>query len=431
MQNNRREIIKKEVVDLGEYIFKNPELGYKEFNTSKVICEKLQKYNIEYTDGLAITGIKATLDTGKEGPNIALLCELDSVPNKNHQYLGKDDYCAHNCGHYAQVGVMLGTFLELKELDYIKDFAGKITFIATPAEEYCDFEYREELIKQNKIKYIVGKQEMIHQGLFDDIDLVLSVHSRIKDQYIAELESTLNGFISKKITYKGVSSHAGVQPHEGINALSAANVALNAIGYLRETFREEDAVRVHYMITNGGTSANVIPDNVEIEMYVRAKTLDAIQIVNNKIDNALKAGALAIGCSVEIENRGGNLPLEQDKTTNDLVRRNILKFIDEDQIISNVHSFASADSGDLSQIVPLIQIGIAGFEGKFHGDDFRTYDTSLAYDFPIDYLIETVKDLMSNNAYEARKILKNQKTRITKEEYLQILNSINDKITFN
>ena len=388
------EIIKKEVIDLSEYIFKNPELGYKEFETSKLICSKLEQYNIEYKKELAITGIKATLDTGKEGPNIALLCELDSVPNTNHKYVGKKDDCAHNCGHYAQIGVMLGTFLGLKELNHIKELAGKITFIATSAEEYCNFDYRSKLIEDKKITYMAGKQEMISLGLFDDIDMVLSVHSRIKDEYQAELDSTLNGFISKKITYRGVGAHAGVQPHEGINALNAANVALGAIGYLRETFREEDAIRVHYIVSNGGTSANVIPDCVEIEMYVRAKTLETIQIVDEKIDNALKAGALAIGCSVDIENRGGCLPVEQDKNINKFIKKNMLKFISEDKIISNVHSFASADSGDLSQIIPMVQIGISGFEGRFHGDDFRTYDTKLAYELPIDYLIETVKDLL-------------------------------------
>ncbi|MDU2198391.1 MAG: hypothetical protein E7E21_08265 [Peptostreptococcaceae bacterium] len=172
MDNLLLDSLKKEMINLSEEIFKNPELGFKEFETNKLICEKLEKYKINYINDIAITGIKATIDSKKEGPHIALLCELDSVPSTEHKYLGKRDNCAHSCGHYAQVGMMLGTFLALKESNIIDELGGKVSFIATPAEEYCDFDYRENLVKENKLSYISGKQEMIKLNTFKDIDLV-------------------------------------------------------------------------------------------------------------------------------------------------------------------------------------------------------------------------------------------------------------------
>ena len=73
--------IKNEMINLGENIFENPELGFKEFETNKLICKIFDKYDIAYKSDIAITGIKATLDSGKKGPHIGLLCEIDSVPS--------------------------------------------------------------------------------------------------------------------------------------------------------------------------------------------------------------------------------------------------------------------------------------------------------------------------------------------------------------
>ena len=426
MDNLILDSIKKEMISLSEEIFKNPELGFKEFETNKLICEKLEKYNINYINNIAITGIKATIDSKKDGPHIALLCELDSVPSSEHTYLGKKDNCAHSCGHYAQVGMMLGTFLLLKESNIIEELGGKVSFIATPAEEYCDFNYRENLVKENKISYISGKQEMIKLNTFNDIDLVLSAHAMPPGTgHFAEVNSSLNGFLGKKITFRGVSAHAGLNPSDGINALNAANLALSAIAYLRETFKEEDAIRVHYIISNGGTSVNSVADKVTIDMYIRAKTLDAIIDVNKKVDRAIRGGALSIGAEVEITNTGGYLPLTQDENLTKVVKNNILKFMNEDKILSDCHSFASGDIGDLSYLLPTVQIGVSGFTGRIHGNDFRTEDTHIAYELPITYFTETVKDLLKDNGKLTKEILSNYKQRLTFDQYIKLLNDTN------
>lgn len=432
MDNSLFNSLKKEMIDLSEEIFKNPELGFKEFETNKLICEKLDKYKINYINDIAITGIKATIDSKKEGPHIALLCELDSVPSTEHKYLGKKDNCAHSCGHYAQVGMMLGTFIALKESNIIEKLGGKLSFVATPAEEYCDFDYRENLVRENKISYISGKQEMIKMNTFNDIDLVLSAHAMPPGtRYLSEVNSSLNGFLGKKITFKGVSAHAGLNPCDGINALNAANVALNAIAYLRETFKEEDAIRVHYVISDGGMSVNSVPDKVTIDMYIRAKTLEAIMNVNKKVDRAFRGGALALGAEVEITNTGGYLPLIQDKNLTNVVKDNMLKFMDEDKILSDCHSFASGDIGDLSYLLPTVQIGVSGFAGRVHGNDFRTENTRIAYELPIEYFTETVKDLLNDNAKRTKEILSNYKQKLTFDQYINLLNNTNETSRYN
>src|SRR5437016_4332817 len=106
--------------------------------------------------------------------------------------------------------------------------------------------------------------------------------------------------------------HAGGAPHAGVNALYAANVALLAINAVRETFRDEDTVRVHPILTHGGSQVNVIPAEARLETYVRGRTLEAIRDASVRVDRALRAGALALGATVEIETLPGYLPLRCD-----------------------------------------------------------------------------------------------------------------------
>lgn len=420
--------VKDEAINLGEEIFRNPELGFKEKNTVKEIKKLLNKYNLNYTDNLAITGLKATLDSGKPGPHIGLVCELDAVPTLNHAYCNKEDNAAHSCAHHGQVAVMVGLFIAINESNILKDLCGKISLIATPAEEYCDFTYRKELVAEGKLKYMSGKQEMIFQGVFDDIDMVLSCHTMGTGiPYDMEVNSSLNGFLGKRATFKGQAAHAGAFPSEGINALNAATLSMSAMNFLRETFKEEDAIRLHFILTEGGTSVNTVPERAVIDMYIRGKTLEAILDVNKKVDRALRAGALAIGCELEISNEPGYLPLTQDLNLSKLVEETAKEFISEERILRNCHSFASGDIGDLSQLIPTIQVGVGGYQGRIHGHDFKTKDFEVAYITPMYYLGESVIKLLENDGKKALEIKNNYKPLVNKAQYLELLDKSNEK----
>src|SRR5207247_8806057 len=124
----------------------------------------------------------------------------------------------------------------------------------------------------------------------------------------------------KTARYAGRAAHAGSAPHMGINALYAAQVGLMAINCLRETFRDDDAIRVHPILTHGGSQVNVIPGEARLESYVRGKTIEGIRDASAKVDRALKAGALALGARVEIDTWPGHLPLQRDRTMAEIVR---------------------------------------------------------------------------------------------------------------
>ncbi|MDA8219592.1 MAG: peptidase dimerization domain-containing protein [Dehalococcoidales bacterium] len=136
-----------------------------------------------------------------------------------------------------------------------------------------------------------------------------------------------NGCFAKVVEYLGRAAHAGGAPDKGVNALSAAAIALAAVNAQRETFRDQDTVRVHPIITKGGDLVNVIPADVRLETFVRGRTLEAIRDANRKVDRCLRAGALAMGAKVRITTLPGYLPCHCDPYLGSLFKQNAVKAV--------------------------------------------------------------------------------------------------------
>ena len=414
------------MIEMSEDIYRHPELGFKEFRSRGKAIEALDKAGIPHQDA-AYTGITACLDSGKPGPNIGLIAEFDAVPTLGHPYANEGDYAAHTCGHYAQLGVMMSLFLAIKESGMLEDLCGKVTLLVTPGEEFCDMDYRKSLIAEGKLHHPSGKQEMIATGVFDDIDIMLSCHAMGLDmtRYHAEIGAGLNGFIQKRAIFTGKAAHAGANPEDGINALNAANLAMTGINFLRETFRADDAIRVHFIMQEGGQTVNTIPSRTQLEMYVRAKTVKAILETNRKVDRALRAGAFAIGCDLEIQDTPGYFPLHQDENLTELVKKHILDYMEPELIAQGTHGFASGDMGDISLMWPTVEIGVAGFSGSTHGKDFKTADPEQAYCVPAYYFADTVEELLADNGAAAWKIKEAFQPVMSRKDYLDTLDSLN------
>jgi amidohydrolase len=419
IDNNREKIEK-----IGTYLYDNPELGFKELKCHKLITDLYKSLNIDFEDNLAITGTKATLIGKSSNINIALLGEMDAVYNPNHIKTAKDG-ASHCCGHNAQIAIMLGVFMAFFNSEIYKKLNGNITFISTPAEELLDLNYREKLIAANKIEYYSGKQNMIKDGIFDNIDLVLSSHAAANPNKFIELNVDLAGFIIKKVKFIGKPAHSGLAPHEGINALSAANLSITAINSIRETFKDTDNVRISPIIKDNTLAINVVPEKVEMESYVRASTIDAILDTGKKFDRCIKGASYAIGAKYEIENVIGYLPFYQTKEINDLIYDNSMKFINKDQIKWGEMIAASGDVGDVSTLCPTIQMGFGGFKGMLHGNDFSVADKDAAYIIPAKILACTIVDLLFDEQPLANKIRKNYTPDFkSKDEYVKLLESL-------
>jgi metal-dependent amidase/aminoacylase/carboxypeptidase family protein len=188
---------------------------------------------------------------------------------------------------------------------------------------------------------------------------------------------------------------------------------------VRETFRDEDTIRVHPIITHGGSQVNVIPAEVRLETYVRGKSIEAIADANVKVDRALRAGALALGAAVEIETLPGYMPMRCDPTLAERYRAIAADLVGADNIGTIGHRTGSTDMGDLSQVMPILHPYIGGASGTSHGADFAIADPTLIYVTNAKFLASMAVDLLAEGAAGAREVLARAKPPMTREGYLE------------
>lgn len=410
------------IINLGREIYKTPELGYKEFQTQKKVEEAFEQAGFEVEKNLAYTGCRATLGK-KDGPKAGVIGELDCIMCADHPD-SQNGGNVHACGHNVQIANLYGCALGLKESGALEELGGSVDFLAVPAEECVDYDYRNNLIRQGEIRFFGGKQELVRRGKLDDTDLFLQCHMmEMPEGKRCTVDTDCNGFMTKTVRFIGRAAHAGFAPHEGINALGMAQLALNNINAVRETFRDEDKVRVSAVLTEGGELVNVVPSVAGMQIMVRGFTVEAILDASAKVDRALKAGALALGGSVEIQNRMGYLPMQTDRNLSALYRKNMIQYggAKEDSFVEEYKTAGSTDLGDLSQMKPCMHIWTEGITGGLHSKDYRMGDPVKAYLQPAKMLALTLIDLLYGDAKEAKRVIEEYRPVYTKAEYLRLL----------
>jgi amidohydrolase len=414
---------------LARQIFANPELGFKEHHTAGLVHDWFDKLGLAHRDGIALTGTRADIEGGQPGPTVAVLGELDSLLCWEHPDRDMRTGAVHACGHNAQVAMMLGAGLALKEV--APHLSGRIALMAVPAEEYVELEERLKFREQGQLEFLGGKAEMVRLGAFDDVDLAMMTHAtaRPEDGDMA-VGGTNNGMVAKFVRFLGLTSHAGGAPDKGINALSAARVALAGIDAMRETFRDEDHIRVHPIVSRGGDVVNAIPADVRVEMFCRGATVEAIELAHRKVDRALKAGALALGGAVEITTLPGYLPLFHDPILVSLFRANAADIVGAANVRDKGHGGGSTDMGDISHILPTVHPYAGGASGAGHGADYRIEDYTRAVANPAKVMAMTVIDLLADGAQQARRVQAEFKPRMTRSEYLAYLRRLSTTTLF-
>lgn len=407
---------KDEIFALGDELFNTPELGFKEFKTKEIIIDYLNKHNLKVTDTYLQTGFSVSIGQGK--PHIGLIAELDAIPTLGHPCANKEDNAAHACGHSTQVTIMLAALDCLA--NNVKDLSGTVTLFFTPAEEFTDMQYRQQLIDQGVIAYASGKQNMLVEHKFDDCDLLIHLHgSGQYHGYHFSIGGTLAGFIYKKITFKGKAAHAAVSPDQGKNALNMCNLFISGLNMLRETFCEKDTVRVHGIITNGGQTVNSIPEEIVYECYVRSSNPEFLQQLSKEVSDCAHHCALALGGEAIVSDTPGYLPLNQSKEINEVIEKNCLQFSDE--IKHGEVSVAAGDVGDISVFKPIVQYGYTGFTGVMHGKDLFVSDKQEVYLTQAKIISDSVYDFLSNPEL-VKKVVDNYKPSMTYQQYLDYLN---------
>lgn len=377
------------LIQLGRKLWETAEPGFFEIKTEKILRKEFIEAGYKIEQFGSFPGFAATIDGKYKTKKIALISDLDALPLPG----SKDDRYIHSCGHHVQMTALAGTAGALMKDN--PELLRDMVFMAIPAEEYIDFGRRKLLRKEGKISFLSGKLELIHRGVFTNLKVIVSMHSAAftGPRYISSVRA-MSGFKVMHFTFTGVASHAGAAPHRGINAQNAASLFLQACAFLRESFDEKKHVRIHPILKLAGNqSVNLIPDYAFVETYVRAADTETIDKTVNKLQNAAKGCARAIGARVEIEQLPGYAPFNADMILHTLLKEtaeeNSIPFIDES------YGSASSDVGDISMIKPTIMLGLPGVNGKFHNPDFRVTDEKAAYVFPSEFLVKYLKKLCS------------------------------------
>lgn len=413
------DVHKDQIIAFAEDIAAHPEPGYEEFCTAGKTAEVLKNLGYKVTEHLARTGVKGTKSI-KEGPSLTVIGELDAIGCHSHPNANPVTGVAHACGHHAQMVAMIGCAIAMADPDVQKCLAGTVNFLAVPAEEYIDADKRARLKKEG-IEFCCGKSEMIRTGVFDDTDIALTTHVHMvpveEDFYLGN--PACNGYSAERVTVRGKAAHGAIDPWNGVNALSITTSAIQMMGLMRETFREEDHVRLHNVIRKAGDVINSVPDEAIVETKVRAASLDKICEITDMVNRAYAGSAYAFGGKIEMEKLQGYMPIIPRAADNALIEAADDLGLNYRTVQKGDFNNACTDVGDLSHIVPVVNFTFKGFEGKLHGADFKITDPEKAYILPAKLLALTVYKLLKNGGQEAKKITKSYTPVFNKESYIQ------------
>lgn len=259
---NKAQAIKSYIVDIRRTIHRHPELGYQEFNTAKLVAEQLNALGVSFQSGLAKTGVVAELARGP-GPTILVRADMDALPIQEHS--GVDFQSAipgvmHACGHDTHTAMLLGAIKLLSN----ETFNGTLRFLFQPAEEgnYDD---------PNGFS---GAQRMIAEGVLNGIDAAIGLH-QMPTMPTGTIAITTGSVMAAadffEITIIGKSTHAGVSPEAGIDAVViAAELILSLQTIVSRQIKASDTAVVSVSTIEGGSAANVLADKVRLTGTIRA-----------------------------------------------------------------------------------------------------------------------------------------------------------------
>jgi amidohydrolase len=428
------EVRAEDIITAGEWIWRNPEMGFKEYKTAEYTAGIFRDLGLEVEEKIGLTGVQGKIGGQKERPNIAVIGELDALLIPEHPEADPETGAVHSCGHNGMMANMIGVAMALVDSGVMEHLDGSVTCMAVPSEEPIEIEWRREQHREEKLFFLGGKQEFIKDGYFDDVDISISDHMATNVDWKITVGGGEGptpggvGFLGKSITFKGAEAHSGAAPWNGVNALNAANIAMSAIDAQRETFKDSDGVRVHYFITKGGDAVNIVPSEVRMEMMIRAASVDAIKDASMKVDRALNGGAIALGAEAVIENIPGYLPspVHGSPALWRCMRDNALKILGTDDVVIGtddpspirVPHGAVSDINDIANIMPKASFRVGGAVGVGHSRSYKIEDKYNAYVNPTKLYVGMIFDLLWDGAKLARQIIDEYEPQVTKDGYM-------------
>lgn len=396
------------VLEAERWLWAHPQTGYTEWEAHGYMKEKFESFGYELILAGNIPGFYTDVDTGRPGPKLCIMAELDALDMASHPEAVNG--MAHACGHHGQMAAMLGIAAALKEPGALDGLSGSIRLMVVPAEEMIQLGFREELRQKGIIRYMGGKVEFMYRGFLDGVDIALMIHGSVEDDGGRVAFNGcwgMNGCIAKTFRFKGKAAHAGGAPHNGINAQYAATLGLQACNNLRETFQEKDTVRFHPILMGANCAVNIIPDEMKVETFVRSSNMEAMIRENRKINRAMTGAALAMGAGLEICDRPGYAPEHHDRAFMELCEECCADLVGKEAVAFDYAAWntGSSDFGDITCVMPGMQFYATGAVGPLHGVDFNVTDPERFCVNSAKAQLFITEKLLEKGAEKAKKII--------------------------
>jgi len=314
-----------EILDLSHRIHAHPEVAFEEEQASAWVAEALARhgFSVERPAGQLATAVRATRSGGRGGakPRIAVLAEYDALPG-----LG------HGCGHNTMAASGVGAAIALASM--ADELPGEIVFFGTPAEERGS-----------------GKQIMIDDGLFEGIDAALLFHPCDRNH----VQSFPLASEDVEIVFHGLQAHAAADPWKGRNALDAMILLFSSVGLWRQQLRTD--ARVHGIIQEGGTAANIIPERTRAWFMLRSPDQTYYEEMKTRFRSLVEAAAMATETTVDVTFSGGATTMKPNATLEARWIANAAAYGIEDQ--GPDPNSGSTDMANVSWVCPTIHPDLA------------------------------------------------------------------------
>ncbi len=329
-----------EILDLSHRIHADPEPAFEERQAATWVAQAVARhgYSVEHPAGRLETAVRGRLPggLGTDGPRIGILAEYDALPGLGHG-------CGHNTMAASGVGAAIAAARVAPEL------RGEIVFLGTPAEERGS-----------------GKQFMLDDGLMDGLDAALLFHPSDRTQAACALLASED----VEVTFAGLQAHAAADPWKGRNALDALVLLFSSIGLWRQQLKPE--ARVHGIVIEGGTAANIIPSRTVGRFMIRSTDEAYFGEMRERFRALVDAAALATACEGEARFSGGSSTMKDNATIRERFVANMAAYGIADNPVQ-ADQLGSSDMGNVSQVLPTIHPSIAicdeGVAG--HSTEFR------------------------------------------------------------
>lgn len=337
---------------LSHWIHEHPELAFKEHESAARIKAYLEGFSLETQLGVGslATAIQSQVvvpdaDGKASGPTIAFVAEYDALAN-----------IGHACGHNVICTTSVGAFVLTVAAARAFGLPGTYRLIGTPAEEGgC------------------GKEYLIRDGVFDDVDAAIMLHPYMADV----LEQPWLGNTVGTLTFTGRPAHAALAPFQGANALDAAVSTYQGIAALRQHMLPSDRIHTVFTPKGGGGAVNIVPAFAQLEVCVRSQQIDTMKILLDRVEAIASSAATMHGVEVDIafDHDHAYLPARLNRRLGERYAQ-ALSSRGRRVIPPGIfpeHLAASTDQGNVSQRVPAIHptLGIAPLGTSLHTTEFR------------------------------------------------------------